>query len=390
MKHIVFPSVKQFKDLRDITFSKDINSLPVDLCYFILQSNNFEDIAEAIQLLEPKRLNAILDLHVWQKDLINSERYFEILSAASINPAAFKKLLFCTEPNLLMYLLLTGLNFKILDERTEFFDEKDAFTIDNGMTWIWFTTTDPSMLILLKNAIDVMLSSENYLLNLIINFGDRTKTELMEEAYKEKEKLLSTFEIPDEELRKELLEGTPLPINYSHAETSLEFIDSHFSPLEKIITKIDRENLIKLVKLLVYAIGIELNLDITDIEKLYEIEEFTLATINIGIQKYIAAGKNIEEFTDTLSLKDAFKVGWFDVIYYHKKFKKLKSDSFSQELRVVIESVQNFPPKLPKFFSSFGLISYKDQITYDTSLEPISNLSQLSALKKLLSEAKLF
>lgn len=389
MKYLILPDKKHLRDLRDLVISEDAKSLPIDLCYLILKNDNFEYLPDTIKILPKEQVNGLVSFHCWRKDEIIVDAYFELISVASVDQTALKKLLISTEPNFITYFLLENINFKILEEKVEFFDEENAFTIDGGFTWLWITTPDPTKEILIRNCLDNLMGPNNILLNLIINFGCYTKSYLQEEAYQEREKLLSKYGFPDQELRREILEGKLVAGNYSEIGGELIHEDGTFHPLNQIVEKISKEDLSPMIRNIVYAIGLDFNLDITELENLYELEEFVFATINLGVQKLILKGKTLEDFYDPCELKDAFKVGWFDILYFYKKFKNFSLDSLSQEIAYTIASIQKFPPKLPKYFTALGLIS-KDNTKFDSSLVPISNLSQLTALKQLLLDLKRF
>ncbi|MCX7952182.1 MAG: DUF6178 family protein [Deltaproteobacteria bacterium] len=392
MKGLILPGKSELKEIREALFSREkLRNFPLEVIHRVLSHWGFEDLPDVVELLDDEKLEGIVAYHCWLKDEPVVEGYLELVNHLSSSPHSLLRLIQNTDHSFLSLFLASVSEIYIFEEKEEYLDREPAFTLDGGYTWFIPKLPDHDKQVLTRMFIELLAGTGKKYSEAIALASGFPPTQLKEEAYKRKEQVLANFGIPDEELRRELLEPVPLSSNYSSDFSGVLPVKARgslgFYPLENLIARFEKKEFVDLLRNIVFAILIEYRFPLFEHEIIPDIEVFSLAAINLGLQKMIAEGKSEGSFTHLEDIKLAFKVGFHDILFFHKKFSSINCDNWDVELRTVVEAVRNFPPKVPKYFSSQGLIH--DKGSYPSEVNYISNLGQLKALKELLQTVKL-
>ena len=362
---------------------------PQMLCQIVI-NQGLDVLQDFLPFLEKKNLNALVNLLCWKKDSVDFSNFNEILSLVLDSQELFFKFFNSIPITFFAVGFQEHVDFKILDEKEEFFDMHEAFTIDGGYTWIWFKTTNSDLQTLYRRCIDMLLMAPKSLFEVLYTIAGSHSLALLEIANQEKIRSLAYFGLPDEQHRKELLVGKELFVSYSSALETLPAIasDSPLEPLASIVDKLEYQSLQDLFFILTYAVCEELGLNFLDLETLQEAEEFVIGCCNIGAQKLLAAGNKTEDLIDLVTLKECFQYGLFDVLYFYQKFKRLEiKSSWDLAAQHLIERLQHFPPRLPEYVTTEGLLIDKTFLNFSSlKTVPISTLSHLKILKQLLRD----
>jgi hypothetical protein len=198
---------------------------PQILCQIVI-NQGLDVLQDFLPFLEKKNLNALVNLLCWKKDSVDFSNFNEILSLVLDSQELFFKFFNSIPITFFAIGFQEHVDFKILDEKEEFFDMHDAFTIDGGYTWIWFKTTNSDLQTLYRRCIDMLLMTPKSLFEVLYTIAGSHSLALLEIANQEKMRSLAYFGLPDEQHRKELLVGKELFVSYSSTLETLPAIAS--------------------------------------------------------------------------------------------------------------------------------------------------------------------
>ncbi|MCS6894197.1 MAG: DUF6178 family protein [Deltaproteobacteria bacterium] len=396
MDSFLLPTRRQIREVHELLFDKECwEQFPIEQIYFALKEYRFEDFPDLIPHLTTEQINVLVCLNCWNVDQFEPVSFTEIISVCLTSVDAMAALIKNVDALFLSRYLVQYVGFKIFEEKQDYLEIENAFTVDQGYTWLWIRAEDPDEELVVRGLIEFLRSVPQKLFELLSIAASETPTTLEEKSFNEKNRIFSIFGLPDYDLAKELTSGVILSGSYDFEFSESDLVSQDhpglFHPLNQIVERIVvgselKKEFVDFLRNLVFSVCMIFRVDFRDQENIKKIEEFCLATMNVGVQKAISAGETLDDFRDLTNLRIAFQVGLHDILFFFRKFKSVDAASWEPELRYVVESIQNFPPKLPKFFFSKGLISSDNR--YKTDLEPISRLSQLKALKVLLENAK--
>lgn len=391
MKSLVVPERRSLIDARELVYSPELlEKAPLELVYLALDRDAFEDLPVFVQNADQNQIAGVFYLHSWVKDVVDISRFFELISVLIEHPDLLIKAVGSLDMSYFSLVVVSEIQLKIFDEKQEFVDEDDAYTIDGGYTWITIKSQDPDRAILVRRLIDYLTGTNQLLQNFLITANFQTPSELWENAIKHREEVFALAELPTEDLRKELLEGLHFPASYDFQYRKLPSevgATSGWYPIDEIIARVDLGAFKALLRNIIFSVLVEEGFPLNDLDLLQSTERYVLATINLGLQKKLSAGHTVDELADLVVVKEAFKIGMFDLRFFRQKFSRVDSSHWSLEMKTVLDAFMKFPPQLPTYFSEHGLRTIDNR--YAPDLEFISDLRQLKALKQLLLEVSM-
>lgn len=391
MKSLVVPERRSLIDARELVYSPELlEKAPLELVYLALDRDAFEDLPVFVQNADQNQIAGVFYLHSWVKDVVDISRFFELISVLIEHPDLLIKAVGSLDMSYFSLVVVSEIQLKIFDEKQEFVDEDDAYTIDGGYTWITIKSQDPDRAILVRRLIDYLTGTNQLLQNFLITANFQTPSELWENAIKHREEVFALAELPTEDLRKELLEGLHFPASYDFQYRKLPSevgATSGWYPIDEIIARVDLGAFKALLRNIIFSVLVEEGFPLNDLDLLQSTERYVLATINLGLQKKLSAGYTVDELADLVVVKEAFKIGMFDLRFFRQKFSRVDSSHWSLEMKTVLDAFMKFPPQLPTYFSEHGLRTIDNR--YAPDLEFISDLRQLKALKQLLLEVSM-
>ena len=387
---------------------KYVKELPAQTLFLVVKHNGLDSSADLLEMAGLEQCRLLMDFDCWNKDDFQEDNFWAWLAVtdSSEDLKLLKKILIASDLRLVSLLISKYVQWIICEEPTEEPPAPEYFTPDKGSTWVNIKAPDSDKTFLLGRLLAMIFETDAELFyQLLSTTGERTNTEIIEEAYQEKQKRLANEGIPDDEFAYSI--NAPLSTNEVKAELNKEQTKATISdirpihplmydsglvqPLSGLLGKLSAEDFESELTLILNCAIVRWHIELWETEQLQQLCDQVKGAINIGLELCISYASNLTdiEIYNKLGLEKLYRLGLTHVLHLHSLAKKidkeLLKDIAAEKFSLVAGALEDFP-LFPNGINKDGTLNVSPTGELEAGFQAYERVSQLEIAKKILGE----
>ena len=388
--------------------SKIIRSLPAQTLYMAIQAHGYEASQELIAIASKEQYQLILDFEIWNRDQFSEERLWHWLSLIdepnSLEPLA--RFIDVIDHKLLSSLVCKYVDAHVNEEPTEPPLHANAYTPDNGYTWIYLKTGDEDHNRLFGRILAFLFDTNpDYFYRLLYMPNVGTPSEFEEEAYEDMTKRLGSEGIPDhktsfdynspmspDSAKALLLKETEDIMYHVQAPYPIPNDGQALQPLTSLITAISTKSeeigiiLEQELTAITNAGIVFFHVEFSDYDAVQMLIKQIRGAINIGLERAMQlASLDLPRYYEILGFQGLYKLGLFEIrilrTFSLNALQKVDESKLEQATTLCLTNAALAFPAKPVFLDQ--------DLTHSTelsvALKPFETLAELHQVKDHLA-----
>lgn len=405
----------------DLTESQ-VRELHPQALHFAIKALGLESSTDIISMISNEQYKGLLDFELWTRDSFREDRMWFWLSQIDderdLQP--IQKFLKVIDPTSLSIIFKRYVEVVYNDEPSDLPPNPNAYTPDNGLSWLTFKAGDPEIHRLLGRLLAFLFQTNREAFYQHLAYANSgTTLEFEEEAYQEKCVRLRNLSIPsfDEAvtvhkvLTKNDFLKTHEEVLNSNKEQEVE-IDGpgeliplpssgiNFQPLASSLESLEEEDLFRVhleFAQLFNAHVVHFQGDFGEELGLKSAIEKVFGAVNIGLELVIKENNSIlsPHIFRSIPIKDLYRLGLVEIYSYRSLCQKVPVDirstlnHMNEPLSIIVEMGSRPFPAVPRFLRENGTFELEEDTgeeSLDSNESYIHSLDQIKILQSIVQK----
>jgi len=281
-------------------------SLPAQTIHTLVTHQGLESSLELLETINQRQYSLVLDLDLWQKDELDTERFFNWLSVLSQDSSLrqINRFVIAVDAQILQLLICRHVSVHYSEEPTDLPPNPGFYTPDRGQTWIHIRLENEEEHNLLARVLAIVFQTNTkYFYQLLSHAGTVTSIEHEEECYRNRCRRLWDEGIPDPEtcaavnrnltldqIRQEISTASTNSLVFEHRPVPALFArNESLEPLTSVLAELssplDRQDAIEgELAFITNSAIIYFGVTFGDLEAVSTLVEQVRGALNIGLE----------------------------------------------------------------------------------------------------------